>query len=159
MRFGNFSDFDGMLISQTLWPVPGPTEATRVGWRKGRGDAAARSGRPTFVRGQSRSANDWEPGQPVAKISSINFRIFHNFRNISFKVSNQFNFRYFQVHSSFLMSFHTKNPQKTYKKWAFHLPILPPWHGKNSLKNTMLSCEISRQKLKTKKERKNYVFI
>ena len=100
MRIGNFSEFDG----KSLRPVPGPNNATRMDWRKGRGDAAARIGRPTFVRGQSRSANDWEPGQPVAKISTANFRIFHNFRNISFTASNHFNFRYFQVHSSFLIS-------------------------------------------------------
>ena len=75
MRIGNLSELMGSCPPESLRPDPGPNDATRMDWRKGRGDAAARTGRPTFVRGQSRSANDWEPGQPVAKISTIIFRI------------------------------------------------------------------------------------
>ena len=44
MRIGNLSELMGSRPPESLRPDPGPNDATRMDWRKGRGDAAARTG-------------------------------------------------------------------------------------------------------------------
>ena len=158
MRIGNLSELMGSCPPESLRPDPGPNDATRMDWRKGRGDAAARTGWPTFVRGQSRSANDWEPGNPVAKISTINFQIFQSFRNISFQASSSLNFRYFQVRSSFLISCHTKiNKKQTKNEHSIFYFTTMAWEKFVEKYDDFMRN--SKTKVKNEKNNKNYVFV